>query len=86
MTGRPYDRSNSRAMIKQRAITALGKDYNVTNHTFRATGITRALDEGKSFELVQEMANHQDSETTKLYDRTRRQRLAAAMDDFDYDN
>lgn len=85
LTDKPYDRGNSLDMIKRRARKVLGDDINVKNHTFRATGITRALDMGKSYELVQEMANHSDGETTKLYDRTRRKRMAAAMRDFDYE-
>lgn len=85
LTGKPYDRSNSLAMIKRRSSQALGTEINVKNHTFRATGITTALNRGKSYELVQEMANHKDGETTKLYDRSRRARLAAEMKDFDYE-
>ena len=85
LSGKPYDRSNSLAMIKRRSKSVLGADINVKNHTFRATGIITALNRGKSYELVQEMANHIDGETTKLYDRSRRQHLADAMKDFDYD-
>jgi len=85
LSGKPYDRSNSLAMIKGRSRDVLGTEINVKNHTFRATGITTALNRGKSYELVQEMANHKDGETTKLYDRSRRARLAAEMKDFDYE-
>jgi len=85
LTGKPYDRSNSLTMVKRRAKDSLGCDVDIKNHTFRATGITTALNDGKSYELVQEMANHSDGDTTKLYDRSRRKRLAQAMKDFDYE-
>ena len=85
LTGKPYDRTNSLDMVKRRARIILGKDINVRNHTFRATGITRALDEGKPYELVQDMANHSDGNTTKIYDRSRRKRMAQQMKDFNYD-
>jgi hypothetical protein len=38
-------------------------------HSFRATGITRFLEEGGTLEAAQHMADHADSRTTKLYDR-----------------
>lgn len=85
LSGKLYDRCNSLDMIKRRARTTLGPDVSVKNHTFRATGITRALDMGISFELVQDMANHSDGDTTKLYDRGWRKRMAAEMKNFDYD-
>ena len=40
-----------------------------SNHTFRGTGITVYLQNGGSLEGAQEMANHSDPRTTKLYDR-----------------
>jgi len=85
LSGKPYDRSNSRDMIARRAKHVLGEEIKVSNHTFRVTGITNALDRGISYELVQEMANHKDAETTKLYDRTRSRRTVKAMKDFDYE-
>jgi len=39
------------------------------NHTFRATGITVFLNNGGLLEAAQDMANHTDPRTTKLYDR-----------------
>ncbi len=85
LSGTPYDRSNSLAMIKLRSRTAPGTEINVKNHTFRATENTTALNRGKSYELIQEMPNQKDGETTKFYDRSRRARLAAEMKDFDYE-
>jgi len=85
MSGRPYDRSNSREMIKRRSIAVFKKDLKVKNHTLRATGITNALMQGISFDIVQDMANHADGNTTKLYDKSPIERLIEAMDDFDYE-
>ena len=41
----------------------------ICNHTFRGTGITVFLQNGGSLEAAQDMANHSDPRTTKLYDR-----------------
>jgi len=41
----------------------------ICNHTFRGTGITVFLQNGGSLEAAQDMANHADPRTTKLYDR-----------------
>ena len=38
------------------------------NHTFRGTGITVFLQNGGALEAAQDMANHSDPRTTKLYD------------------
>jgi integrase/recombinase XerD len=38
-------------------------------HTFRATGITAYLKNGGRLEVAQQMANHESSKTTSLYDR-----------------
>jgi hypothetical protein len=45
----------------------LGVRYCV--HTFRGTGMTVFLSNGGSLEAAQDMANHADPRTTKLYDR-----------------
>ncbi|HEY1804871.1 MAG TPA: hypothetical protein VGG45_10345 [Terracidiphilus sp.] len=39
------------------------------NHTFRGTGMTVFLQNGGSLEAAQDLANHADPRTTKLYDR-----------------
>jgi integrase len=41
----------------------------ISNHTFRATGITTYLDSGGSLERAQRLANHASMRTTQLYDR-----------------
>ncbi len=38
-------------------------------HSFRASGLTRFLEEGGTLEGAQNIADHADSRTTKLYDR-----------------
>jgi integrase/recombinase XerD len=38
-------------------------------HTFRATGITAYLKNGGKLEIAQQMAAHESSRTTGLYDR-----------------
>ena len=39
------------------------------NHTFRATGITAYLKNGGKLEIAQQIAAHESSRTTGLYDR-----------------
>ncbi len=41
----------------------------VTNHTFRATGITAYLKNGGTLEHAKVMATHASTRTTQLYDR-----------------
>jgi integrase/recombinase XerD len=48
---------------------AIGLSDSFCNHTFRGTGITVFLNNGGSLEAAQDMANHSDPRTTKLYDR-----------------
>jgi integrase len=56
--------------------TALGVDplsrlpAAISNHTFRATGITAYLENGGTLEKAQQIAAHESARTTKLYDRT----------------
>jgi integrase len=38
-------------------------------HSFRATGITEYLKNGGRLEIAQQMANHESTRTTGLYDR-----------------
>jgi len=38
-------------------------------YSFRATGITEHLRNGKKLEIAQQMANHESARTTGLYDR-----------------
>lgn len=55
-------------MIQRRAEKA-GIRTKIGNHTFRATGITAYLKNGGRLEVAQQMANHESSRTTGLYDR-----------------
>lgn len=55
-------------MIRRRAATA-EVHTKIGNHTFRATGITEYLRNGGKLEVAQQMANHESSRTTGLYDR-----------------
>lgn len=64
------NRVNAWQMVQRRA-KAAGIDTHICNHTFRATGITVYLSNGGSVEKAQQMANHSDPRTTKLYDRRR---------------
>lgn len=83
LTGKRYDRGNSRRMIARRA-EALGIGKGVKNHTFRATGITRFLEDGGKIDDAQDIANHSDSSTTRRYDRRSSRRLIDVMKKIDY--
>ena len=48
---------------------AAGLPAAICNHTFRATGITTYLENGGTLEKAQQIAAHESSRTTKLYDR-----------------
>lgn len=66
LTGRPISRMVSYHMVKRRN-KAVGLPQ-VTNHTFRATGITTLLEAGASLDDARRLANHASVNTTKLYD------------------
>jgi site-specific recombinase XerD len=55
-------------VVKDRCREA-GLSEAFCNHTFRGTGITVFLHNGGALEAAQNMANHSDPRTTKLYDR-----------------
>ncbi len=59
---------NALDMVRRRARQA-GLETRVTNHTFRATGITTYLKNGGTLEKAQQMAAHASTRTTQLYDR-----------------
>lgn len=61
-------RTDALRMVYRRA-KAAGLDTRVCNHTFRATGITNYLEQGGQLDVAQEMAGHESSRTTGLYDR-----------------
>lgn len=83
LTGKRYDRGNSRRMISARA-RAIGIAGNTKNHTFRATGITHFLESGGRIDDAQDIANHADSSTTRRYDRRSNQRLVEVLRNVDY--
>jgi site-specific recombinase XerD len=60
--------ANAYAMVKRRAAAA-GITSEITNHSFRATGITAYLISGGTIEKAAKMANHASTRTTTLYDR-----------------
>lgn len=57
-------------MIRRRAREAGIDTPGICNHTFRGTGITAYLEHPEAkLETAQDMANHADPKTTRLYDR-----------------
>ena len=68
LTGLPLSRRDMLRVVKGRCVAA-GLPDTICNHTFRGTGITVFLQNGGSLEAAQDMANHTDPRTTKLYDR-----------------
>jgi integrase/recombinase XerD len=64
----PMTRIDAARMLKRRLANA-GIVGNYSPHSFRATGLTRFLEEGGTLEGAQNIADHADSRTTKLYDR-----------------
>lgn len=68
LTENPVSQSDAWNMLQRRA-EAAGLQTRITNHTFRATGITEYLLAGGKVEVAQQMANHESSRTTGLYDR-----------------
>lgn len=68
LVGRALDQSNVHHMIRSRARQA-GIGTKIGCHSFRATGITNYLKNGGRLEIAQQMAGHESSRTTGLYDR-----------------
>lgn len=60
--------SNIHKMIRRRCWEA-GLQTKIGCHSFRATGITNYLKNGGRLEVAQQMAGHESSRTTGLYDR-----------------
>jgi len=67
-TGEAITRRDMLRVVKDRC-KAAGLSEAFCNHTFRGTGITVFLHNGGALEAAQDMANHSDPRTTKLYDR-----------------
>lgn len=68
LTGNAMTQPDVWRMIRRRAAQA-GIETEIGCHTFRATGITAYLKNGGRLEAAQQMANHESSRTTGLYDR-----------------
>jgi integrase/recombinase XerD len=68
LTGLVISRRDMLRIVKERCAKAELPE-SICNHTFRGTGITVFLQNGGSLEAAQDMANHSDPRTTKLYDR-----------------
>ena len=68
LTHRPMAQADVYRMIRRRATDA-GIETRIGCHSFRATGITEYLRNGGKLEIAQQMANHESSRTTGLYDR-----------------
>jgi integrase len=62
------NQSNIHKMIRRRAAAA-GIRTKIGCHSFRATGITNYLENGGRLQVAQQMAGHESSRTTGLYDR-----------------
>lgn len=64
----PLNRMTTLVMVNSLAKRA-GIKRHISNHTFRATGITAYLRNGGHLETAQYLAGHGSPETTKIYDR-----------------
>lgn len=69
LTASPLDERCALYMVKRRALAA-GLSERICNHTFRATGITAFRHNGGSLEKAAQIAAHESTDTTKLYDRS----------------
>jgi site-specific recombinase XerD len=56
-------------MVKRRC-REVGLPLAIGCHTFRATGITNYLEHGGTLEIAAQIAGHESTRTTQLYDRT----------------
>lgn len=68
LTRTPLPAANAYAMVQRRALAA-AISTRISNHTFRATGITAYLKNGGTLEKAAAIANHASTRTTQLYDR-----------------
>jgi site-specific recombinase XerD len=68
LTGKKMNQPDVFRMVRRRALAA-GVEVKIGCHTWRATGITVYLKNGGTIEKAQNMAGHESSRTTQLYDR-----------------
>lgn len=82
LASKPLDRRMCYRMVKRRtrAVGLLG----VSNHTFRATGITHFINISGSVEKARRLANHASVNTTKLYDHNDQAVQVEDVDQIDY--
>ena len=66
---RVMTRQTALKMIKRRARDA-GLPDEISNHSFRGTGITEYLRNGGDLEIAARIAGHESTRTTQLYNRT----------------
>ena len=71
LTCNPMTDNDMQRMFKRRIVDA-GLPAGLSPHSFRVTTITALLDQGVPLEDVQNLANHADPRTTRLYDRRKR--------------
>lgn len=69
LTARAMSRFDAYKMIRRRAEDA-GISSEIACHTFRATGITEYLRNGGTIEKAAQIASHESTRTTQLYNRT----------------
>src|SRR5258707_12239678 len=80
---RPMIRIDGANLLKRR-LKKIGMVGEYSPHSFRATGITRFLEEGGTLETAQHMPDHADSRPTKLYDRRGHKALRQDVDRLAY--
>jgi site-specific recombinase XerD len=68
LTENGLQESEALLMVKRRARDA-GFASNLCNHTFRATGITNYMENGGTIEKAAQIAAHESTRTTGLYNR-----------------
>jgi len=69
LDSQPMQRSTVWKMVKRRCAAA-GLPSDITNHSFRGTGITTFMLNGGTLENAARIAGHVSTSTTQLYDRT----------------
>jgi integrase len=72
--------SNAAWKIVKWRCAALGLSGKISNHSFRATGITLHQEAGGRLEDAQLLACHADTRTTRLYVRTSRKGARAEVE------
>lgn len=79
LSAAPMHRVNVLAMVKRRC-AAVGLPPSISNHSFRATGITIHQENGGRIEDAAELAGHASTRTTQLYNRKDRKVTRAEVE------